>query len=323
MAQRNLSLSSLLPRKAIEFTQATRNRLFPVLSNYYVMVFITIVPVLTLFAIINLLPIIWAFWASLHKISIISPDWQWVGLENFVDVLTDDTFWATLRRSVVFAAGSVFVQILFGTFVALVINRSFKFNKLVRGLVMLPYLIPTTIVAILSLWMANSQWGIINWALIDLGILSDPHPWFGDPGIAMPMVILVNSWKFSIFVTIMVLARLQIIDESLYEAATIVGANSYEKFRDITWPNIRGVILLVILLRGIWMFNKFDIIYVTTRGGPGQATTTAPIYAFEVSFDIAQLGEGAAISVLLFFVLFFGAIIYFIVFEPEQEVRVE
>jgi len=303
--------------------QRARNIIFPILSKKYAMILITIVPVLSLFAVINLVPILWAFNASFHDISIISPDWVWVGLENFVDVLDTDLFWSSLRRSSVFAGGSVLVQVLFGTAFALILNKSFRFNKPIRALVMLPYLIPTTIVAILALWMANSQWGVLNWALVDLGLLSSPYPWFGDPDTAMAAVILANSWKFSIFVTIMVLARLQIIDDGLYEAAAIVGANSYEKFRDVTWPNIRGVILLVVLLRGIWMFNKFDIIYVTTRGGPGKATTTAPIHAFEVSFGIANLGEGAAVSVLLFFILFAGAIVYLLKFKPEQEVRVE
>jgi len=300
-----------------------RSVLFPILSNTYVMIALTILPVFLLFLFINVLPIAWAVWASLHDIPMLSPEWEWVGLQNYANVLVDTDFWASLERSVVFAGGSVLLQVTFGTAFALVINQSFRFSRGVRALVFLPYLVPTTLIGFIALWMGNSQWGILNLLLIDYGIISGPIPWFGSIDLSMAAVIVTNSWKFAIFVTILVLARLQTINDGFYEAATIAGANKYQKFRDITYPNIKGVILLVVLLRGIWMFNKFDIIYVTTRGGPGDTTTTAPIHAFEVAFQTTKLGEAAAISVLLFLTLVIGAIIYFVVLNPEQEVRVE
>jgi len=300
-----------------------RSVLFPVLSKKYVMISLTIVPVFVLFFFINLLPIGWAVWASLHDIPMLSPEWEWVGIENYVNVLVDGAFWSSLERSVVFATSSVLIQVVFGTAFALVINKSFRFSRGVRALVLLPYLIPTTVIGFIALWMGNSQWGILNLMLIDLGFVSKPIPWFGSLDLAMISVVVTNSWKFTIFVTIMVLARLQTINEGFYEAATIAGANAYQKFRDITLPNIKGVLLLVMLLRGIWMFNKFDIIFVTTRGGPGERTTTAPIHAFEVAFSTTKLGEAAAISVLLFLVLVVGAVVYFVGLNPAQEVRVE
>jgi multiple sugar transport system permease protein len=300
-----------------------RSVLFPVLSNNYVMISLTLLPVFALFFFINVLPIGWAVWASLHDIPMLSPEWEWVGIENYLNVLADGAFWASLERSVVFATSSVLIQVVFGTAFALVINQSFRYSRGVRALVLLPYLIPTTVVGFIALWIGNTQWGILNLVLTDYGIVPEPIPWFGSIDLAMVSVVVTNSWKFTIFVSIMVLARLQTINEGFYEAATIAGANAYQKFRDITLPNIKGVLLLVLLLRGIWMFNKFDIIFVTTRGGPGDQTTTAPIHAFEVAFTTTQLGEAAAVSVLLFLVLVAGAIVYFVGLNPAEEVRVE
>jgi len=139
----------------------------------------------------------------------------------------------------------------------------------------------------------------------------------------MLAVIVTNSWKFSIFVTIMVLARLQGIPDGFYEAASVAGATPYQQFRDITLPNIKGIIFIVLLLRGVWMFNKFDIVFVLTGGGPLSETRTIPIHAYQVAFNQFRLGRAAAISTLLFGMLIVAAIIYFKGFEPSKGVRVE
>ena len=232
-------------------------------------------------------------------------------------------FWDVIVRSVLFTVGSVSLQLVVGTALALLLNRSFRFASLIRAIVIVPYLIPTAILALVALWMGNSQWGIINQVLFQLGIVPEYVPWFGSPRWAMIAVILTSSWKFSIFVTIMVLARLQSIPDSFYEAAEMAGASTWQKFRDITFPNLKGVIFIVILLRGVWMFNKFDIIFILTNGGPINTTTTASIYAYRTAFSDFNLGEAAAVSTLLFVLLVGAAIVYFYFFEPSQEVRVE
>ncbi|MFC6989704.1 carbohydrate ABC transporter permease [Haloplanus sp. GCM10025708] len=284
---------------------------------------ITILPALGLFAFVNLIPILWAVSASFFEISAFSPEWIWNGTQNYVQLFGSSAFWASLGRSLVFAGGSVAVQLTFGIVVALLVNREFKYATLIRALAMLPYLIPTAVLGFIALWMGNSQFGIINQILVQLGFITDPIAWFGNPDLAMIAVILTSSWKFSIFVTIMVLARLQSIPEGLYEAATVAGATPFQKFRDITLPNIKGVIFIVLLLRGVWMFNKFDIIYVLTQGGPAGATTTSAIYAYNVAFVNTSLGQAAAVSTVLFIMLAGAAAVYFYVFEPSQEVRVE
>jgi len=301
----------------------SRDFTYEVLSKRYVLIAITVLPVLSLFLFVNVLPIIWAIVAGVFEISLFDPTWKFVGMENYTNTLTDPDFWASFRRSLVFAGGSVALQLTVGTAIALLINKSFRFSKSIRAIVMTPYLIPTAILGFLALWMGNSQFGIINWSLIELGVISSPIPWFGSIDLAMFAVILVNSWKFQIFVTIMVLARLQTIPDGFYEAAELAGASGYEKFRDITLPNLKGVIFIVLLLRGIWMFNKFDIIFVLTQGGPGDATSTAPIYAYDVAFQSYSLGRSAAVSTILFIMLFAFALVYFWKLQPAKEVRTE
>lgn len=301
-------------------TNSIKNSLFEILSKRVAMISITFLPVLILITLVFALPIIWAIAAAFHGISAFSPDWTWEGLGNFRMLFADSDFHLSLYYSIIFAGGSIIIQVIGGVGLALLINREFKFQYVTRSLVMLPYLVPTVVIGFMALWMGNSNYGIVNQLLSQLGLIDTYVPWFGHYEYSMPAVILTGSWKFTIFVTIMVLARLQGIPDGFYEAARMSGANVYQRFRDITLPNIKNIIFIVILLRGVWMFNKFDIIYVLTRGGPQDATTTAPVYAYEVAFSETELGIAAAISVLLFLLLFIVAIIYFHYFRPSEEV---
>jgi len=287
------------------------------------MILLTVGPALILFSSITLFPILWAIAGSFFNISAFSPVWHWTGLGNYSSIMNNPEFPAVLWRSFVFAAGSVILQLVVGVGIALLVNREFKFSAVTRTAVLLPYLVPTAVLGFIALWMANSQFGIINQLLVEVGIIESHIAWFGSTQLAMLAVIVAGSWKFAIFVTLMVLARLQGIPDGYYEAAEVAGATWYQRFRDITLPNLKGVIFIVLLLRGIWMFNKFDIVYVLTQGGPAGSTTTAPIWIYRMAFIDASLGLAAAASTLLFVMLVVGAIIYFVVLEPSSEVRVE
>lgn len=297
--------------------------LYDVLSKRWIFVGLTVLPAIGLFAFINMLPMLWALTASFFEIGALSPEWHWVGLENFHTVLTDGKFWASLFRSTVFAGGSVALQVTAGTALALLLNRDFKFKRVVRAIALLPYIVPTAVLSFIALWMGNSRYGIISQILHQLGLIEQFIPWYGSPELAMFAVITTSSWKFTIFVTIIVLARLQSIPSSLYEAATVSGASAYRRFVDITLPNLRGVLFIVILLRGVWMFNKFDIVFILTKGGPLNKTTIASIYAYQTAFTEFSLGRAAAVSTLLFLLLLGAAAVYFYYFEPSEEVRVE
>lgn len=307
----------------IERLHPYQQRVYELLSRKWIFVGLTVLPALLLFGFVNLLPMLWAFTGSFFSIGAFNPAWSWVGIENYLTVLKDGEFWASLRRSVIFAGGSVILQVIFGVGLAILLNRDFRFKRAARALALVPYIVPSAILAFIALWMGNARYGILNQVLVRLGLISEYAAWYGSTDLAMLSVILTSSWKFTIFVTIIVLARLQSIPESLYEAATMSGASRYRRFVDITLPNLRGVLFIVILLRGIWMFNKYDIIYVLTNGGPVGTTKIASIYAYRTAFAEYNLGQAAAVSSLLFLILLGAALIYFHFFEPSQEVRVE
>lgn len=291
------------------------------LSTRKAMIAMTLLPALLLFIFINLVPIFWAIFGSFHNIGIFDPEWTWTGFENYVTIFESSAFWMSLWRSTIFAGGSVVIQLTFGIGFALLINRSFKYSTFVRAIALLPYLVPTAVLGFVALWMNNGTWGVVNQILFQVGLIDEFIPWYGSRSFAMLAVVVTSSWKFSIFVTLLVLARLQGIPDKHYEAAEVLGATSYQQLRDITLPNIKGVIFIVLLLRGIWMFNKFDIIWILTSGGPNVATTTAPIKMYRLAYSDQVLGESLAMAVILFIILMIVAVLYFQVFNPSQEVN--
>jgi multiple sugar transport system permease protein len=284
---------------------------------------LTIIPAILLFMFLNLAPIAWAIAGGFFSIPALSPEWTWVGLDNYVFILRDDAFWTAAWVGLIFTGGSIIVQLGVGIGLALLVNRDFKYKYFVRTVIMFPYLVPTAVVGFIALWMNNDSFGITNQFLQQIGLIDQYIAFYGTPDYALPAVIATFSWKFTIFVTIMVLAKLQSIPDSFYEAAEVSGASAFDKFRDITFPQIKDVIFIVLLLRGVWTLNKFDIIWVLTQGGPGDATFTPPVYVFETAFITNRIGRAAAISVLLFIVLGTVAILYFKYLNPEEEVAVE
>ena len=162
--------------------------------------------------------------------------------------------------------------------------------------------------------------GVLNQWLVQAGLVEDPIAFFSTIKWAMPAVVITSVWKFGSFAFFILLARLQAIDPNLYERARVEGASTWQAFRDITLPHLRGAILIILLVRGIWMFNKFDIIYLSTRGGPLKATTTLPIRVYEIAFEAVDFGGATALAGIMFFLLAGVAVVYFYVFEPEKEV---
>lgn len=306
-----------------EGARGFRDDLYERLSRKRVLAALTILPALGLFLFLNMVPILWAIAAGFFKINALNPEWTWVGLENYEIILTDDAFWGAAWRGAIFTGGSIVIQLTVGVGLALLVNRDFKHKYAARTIVMFPYLVPTAVLGFIAIWMNNGTFGITNQILQQLGLIKEFIAWYGTPDVVMEAVILTFSWKFTIFVTIMVLAKLQGIPDSFYEAAEVSGATAWDKFRDITLPHLKGVIFIVLLLRGVWTLNKFDIIWVLTRGGPGDSTTTPPVYVFETAFQSNNLGIAASVSVLLFVVVGIVAILYFAILNPEEEVRVE
>jgi multiple sugar transport system permease protein len=282
--------------------------------------FLTVLPVILLYLVISILPVAFAIYASFHFVPLLSPEWSWIGVENYVEVLSMGEFWASMGRGVVYMAGSTAVQLAVGLWMALVLHRLAKGQRLLTAVVFTAYLIPTVIVAFWALFMFDTSTGVLH-AAFGGWLWGENSYVFGSAAWAMPVLILVGSWKFSVFITIFVLAQLRSIPDRQYEAAKIVGANRWQMFRDVTFPRLKGIILVVVLLRSVFMFNKFDIIWQLTRGGPGDTTTTLPILAYRVTFNDNAYGLGSALAVVMFVFLAIGAVAYFVFFNPSEEVE--
>lgn len=281
--------------------------------------FLYITPAILVFFGVSLFPIAFGIYLSFHS-GYGAFGLEYVGLENYELLATDDTFWGSARRGIYYAIYSVLSQVVVGVAIALLVNSSFKFSNVVRSIVLLPYLIPTVAVAMVFRWLFHNRLGLINYLLVEAGIVSSRVNFFSLDW-AMHSVVWIGNWKFSIFVVLIVLARLQSIDPELYELAEINGANRVRQFFDVTFPNIKGVLFLVVLLRSIWQFNKFDMIWLLTSGGPFDKTLTMVIYGYQIAFQQYRGGLGAAITVIIFLMLVTTGIVYFKHFRPHEEVE--
>jgi multiple sugar transport system permease protein len=238
------------------------------------------------------------------------PTFTFVGLDNFRYLADDPVFWAAARQAVLWTVASTVFQTVFGVAIALLLNQAVRGINVFRGLLLFPYMVPTVVIALIWRWMFNPEFGVINAGLREVGVVERPIYWFSDPGWAMVSTILLNVWKYTPFVVICVLARLQSIPPELNEAAQVDGADAWRRFLHITLPQLKAVLAVVVVFRTIWTFNKFEEIYLLTRGGPGTSTFNLAVYAFEQATANLKLGAAAATGVVMLVFLFAGSALY-------------
>lgn len=237
-------------------------------------------------------------------------DLRWVGVENFERILDDPLFWESFRQALVWTGWSILLQTVLGVGLALLLHLPLPGISVFRGLLLFPYIVPTVVIALNWRWIFNSEIGIVNHALLSMGVIDENIAWLSTPGMAMLSAILLNVWKYTPFVVICVLARLQTIPIDLYDAAKVDGAGPLRRFLDITLPMLKEVLVVVIVFRTIWTFNKFEEIYLLTRGGPGTSTFNLAVYAFEEGMANLRLGVAAATGVIMIAMLLVGTVIY-------------
>jgi multiple sugar transport system permease protein len=245
-------------------------------------------------------PFSMAIYFSLSDYWVGSPG-GFVGLKNFSDILGNEVFRQTIRNSFVFTAIAVALKTVLGVWLAMLLARSLRFKRVIRGAVLLPWVIPTALSTLAWLWMFDSLYSVVNWTAIRLGLLSPPGPnWLGQANYAMAAIIAVNVWRGLPFFAITVLAGLVSIPREYYEAAEVDGAGSWRRFVHVTLPLIKPVILVVTLFSTIFTFSDFNIVYVLTRGGPVNSTHLFATLAYQIGLNGGNLGQGAAISLFLF-----------------------
>jgi len=276
-------------------------------------------PALLLIAALIIYPVVYAVWLSLHDKHSFFPTEQFIGLRNYWDIARDQEFWDSMWRGVVYAAGTTALQLVFGVAAALVLHRSFRGRPVVRALVLFPYMIPTIVAVVVWRWLLNDTYGVVDYLLVRWGLVRQPIVWLSVDHI-MTSLIVMSVWQFAPFVILSVLARLQTIAPELYEAARVDGASAWGRFRHVTLPQIQAVLFVVILLRGIWMFTKFDTVWLWGEGaGAGREIRTLPIYAYMRTFTYYQAGFGSALAVIMFLMLLGATALYFRLFWREEE----
>lgn len=247
-----------------------------------------------------------------------SGDAPYVGLENYLTLLRDPAFMKSVGLSLLFTSNSITLQFIFGFSLALFFNRPFPGNGLLRALLLLAWLLPAVVVGNVFRWMFDGDYGVINYLLQSIGLMEQKRYWLLDMNTALLCTIIANAWVGIPFSMMLLLAGLQNIPITLYEAASIDGASAYERFRFITLPMMRPVALGILLLTFIYTFKVFDLIYVMTDGGPVDATTVLPIQIHRLTFDFFRFAHGAAAATLLLLGLFFLAVGYSRLIQREE-----
>ena len=260
-------------------------------------------PAAILVAVLMYWPMIDTFRESLYASSFINPRPPFVGLETYRKILAEPLFWQILRNSVIWTLGVVFLQNVIGFFVALLLNQNLPGQGLLRSLILLPWVLPGVVAAILWRFMYDPQLGLINSFLLRLDIIDRPVSWLADPSLAMAAVIFVAFWKGFPFSTVIFLAALQNVDQEQLDAAKVDGAGRLRQLVDVVIPAVLPVAAVNVLLTTILTFNYFDIIYVLTRGGPLNATAIFPTRIYEVGFGQFRFGEAAAYGAMSVIVL--------------------
>ena len=275
-------------------------------------------PALLLLGGLVVFPVLYNAWLSLFDKHAFLPAQRFVGLGHYVYFAHDEEFWNSFAHGLVYAGATLVLQLAVGIPTALLLNEGFRGRNLLRGVVLFPYVIPTIVAVMLWKWLLNDAYGLVNHLLVASGVVRAPVAWLGKDWI-MTSLVITSVWQFFPFVVVTYLARLQTIPPELYEAATVDGAGAWRRFRHVTLPQTRSVLFVIVLLRSIWMFTKFDTVWLMAGdGGVSRYIRTLPVYAYARSFTYLQAGMGAALAVIMFVMLIVATAVYFRVFERQE-----
>lgn len=243
-------------------------------------------------------------------LSVLDDSGRFVGTRNYDRMIASNTSRIALWNTVFYVGVSLVLQVLLGTAVGILLDRRFRGRGVVRAIVLIPWIVPGIVAAATWAWMFHSEFGIVNHMVNAVGLAEEPVGWLTDPALVLPSLVAVNVWKMFPFVAIMVLAGLQSIPTSLYEAARVDGATFRDEVRFIMLPLLRPILASVSLLLLIWGLNGVTIIYAMTRGGPANRSLITPIQIYQQAFEFFRFGEAAALSVMFFAVVLVFVALY-------------
>lgn len=262
--------------------------------------YVTVLPVMLVVALFTVYPLIHSVHLSLHENVLTRPlDNDFVGLQNFREVVTGYYFWRSLWSTAVFAVMAVLAVTLYGLGTALLLNQAVAGSAVLKVVVLLPWAIPAVISGIIWRWILDGDYGVLNGLLLATGAVTRYVPWLSDTMTARLCMVVAHVWKQGPLAAVFLLAALQVIPSAIYDAAHIDGAGRFKAFRFVTLPYLRATLALVLIYETIVAIATFDLVYVMTGGGPADATAIIGWYAYTEIFRFLNLGHGAALAIIL------------------------
>jgi multiple sugar transport system permease protein len=258
-------------------------------------------------------PILYSLLISFQKYNLatlVSRNAQFVGLQNYQTVLGSPAFRIALSHSLIFTCFSLLFQFGIGLGLAILFNKAFPLNNIMRGLLLSGWQIPSVVTGTIFLWLFNLDYGLINFILTSLKLVREPIGWFFESNAALTAVIIANIWLGIPFNLILLSAGIAGLPEDVYEAATVDGANAWQKLTCLTIPLLRSTFTAVLMLGFIYTLRSFDLIWIMTKGGPGSATEVLPTFAYRLSFIHFDFGQSAAAAVIILGILLCAAMLY-------------
>ena len=287
--------------------QAAPTSLARLLDNRTVLSVLFMLPAATILLLFLTYPLGLGIWMGFTDARIGRPG-VFIGLENYFSLFDDDVFWLSVFNTIVYTVAATIAKFGLGLWLALLLNHALPFKAIIRAIVLLPYIVPTVLSAIVFWWIYDPQFSIVSWSLHRMGLIDQFIDFLGVPWHARWSVIVANVWRGIPFVAICLLAGLQTISPSLYEAAALDGANAWQRFRHVTVPMLMPILAVVLTFSVLFTFTDFQLIYAITRGGPLNATHLMATLAFQRAIPGGDLGQGAAISTAMIPFLVFATL---------------
>jgi multiple sugar transport system permease protein len=257
-----------------------------------------IAPALALLAAVLAWPLVSGILISFRDVRIVGSQGPWVGLDNYLKVLTDPAFWRASWLSFVWVAANAVLQTALALAAALILHQKFPGVRIARTWIVLSWIVPTVVVVMIWRWLFSTSGGVVNPALMGLGVTERPVGFFATPWTAFATLVFINSWRWFPFIALMMLAGLTRIPADLHEAARVDGAGPWKRFTRITWPLLAPTLTVLLVIGTLLSFNVFDVIWLMTAGGPAGGTRTLPVLIYETAFRSYRISEAATIAVL-------------------------
>jgi len=292
-------------------------------ANRELLPYTFVTPAFVVLGLVILYPVISNVIMSLHRVRLLkSGGDEFIGLGNYSRLLGSSTFTGSVAASLKFTLLSLPIAFVLGLALALVFNEIRRYRAVFTGFLLVPWAIAPVVTGYMWRWLFHDSFGLVNYFLLQLGIIESNVYWLAQPHTAMAAAIVANVWRFMPYITIMLLAGLQGIPAELYESAHVDGANVLQRLWYVTLAQLRHVVGVVFLFATIWMVNDFALIFIMTEGGPAKATQVVPITIYRIAFEHLRLGRGAAAAVLLLLVLLSLSVIFIrVVFRERQVAR--